>query len=788
MLKNYIKIAWRSLLKNKGFSFLNIAGLAIGMAAAMLIALWIQNELSYDRFHTNVKNIYLAYNRATFEGEIHCWNTTPTPLGPALKQEYAEVKSSVRVAWSDTYQVDFKGKKLQAKGFNADPEFLTMFSFPLISGNVDVALRDPNSIVITEDFAKNLFGKANAIGKVLKLDNKHNLIITGVLRNLPSNTRFQCDFILPWAFLKTMYGTADGSWGNNSYRTYIQLQPDASINKLNQKIKDITIRHSNHDEDNEVFLYPFSEVYLHSVFKNGVPEGGRIEVVKLFAVIAGFILLIACINFMNLSTARSERRAKEVGVRKAVGALKSSLISQFLIESVIIAFIAGIIAVVLAQVFLPAFNSIVEWQLAIPYGQPVFWLYLLVFIIFTGVLAGCYPALYLSSFEPIEVLKGTFRSVSAVITPRKLLVIVQFTFAVVMIVSTIIIRRQIQYAQDRNSGYDKGNLISVYFSGDIKENQKLIKEDLLNSGAATAVTVTSQGLTEASSNSWGLTWQGKDPQAKISFDQIATNGDFVQTMKLKLLQGRDIDLEVFPTDSTACLLSQSAAKVMNFKNPIGQIINKDDVNWHVVGVFKDFIWGSPYESTTPMFVMGPKNNWSNGINFRLNAQKSVSASLKQAEAIFKKYNPAFPFNPRFVDQDYLTKFESQQRTGKLAGTFALLTIVISCLGLFGLAAYVAASRTKEIGVRKVLGASVGSIAGLISKDFLKLVFMAILIATPIAWYTMNAWLQSYTYRIVIEWWVFLLAGISAILIALITVGFQSVKAAMANPVHSLRSE
>jgi len=788
MFKNYIKIAWRSLLKNKGFSFLNIAGLAIGMAAAMLIALWIQNELGYDRFHNDIKSIYTAYNRATFEGEINCWNTTPTPLGPALKQDYAEVKSSVRVAWPDTYQVDFNGKKLQAKGFIADPGFLTMFSFPLISGNSNVALKDPNSIVVTEDLAKNMFGDVSAIGKVLKLDNKHNITITGVLKKLPSNTRFQCDFILPWAFLKTFYGTEDSNWGNNSYKTYVQLQPNVSITQFNKKIKDITIRHSNHNEDNEVFLYPFSEVYLHSVFKNGVPEGGRIEVVNLFAVIAGFILLIACINFMNLSTARSERRAKEVGVRKAVGALKSSLISQFLIESVIIAFIAGAIAIILAQVFLPAFNSIVEWRLTIPYEQPVFWLCLLMFILFTGVLAGCYPALYLSSFKPIEVLKGTFRAVSAVVTPRKLLVIVQFTFAVVMIVSTIIIRRQIEYAQDRDSGYDKGNLVSVNFSGDTKTHQKLIKEELLNSGAATAVTVTSQGLTEASSNSWGLTWKGKDPQTKISFDQIATNGDFAQTMKLKLLQGRDIDLEMFPTDSTACLLSQSAVKVMNFKNPIGQIINKDDVNWHVVGVFKDFIWGSPYEPTTPMFVMGPKNNWSNGINFRLNTRQPISTSLKQAEAIFKKYNPAFPFNPQFVDQDYLVKFKNQQRTAKLAGTFALLTIIISCLGLFGLAAYVAGSRTKEIGVRKVLGASVGSIATLISKDFLKLVVMAILIATPIAWYAMNTWLQSYTYRISIEWWVFLLAGASAIFIALLTVGFQSVKAALANPVKSLRSE
>jgi len=537
-----------------------------------------------------------------------------------------------------------------------------------------------------------------------------------------------------------------------------------------------------------VFLYPFTEVYLHNVFKNGVVTGGRIEVVQMFSVIACFILLIACINFMNLSTARSEKRAKEVGIRKAVGALKNSLITQFLLESVIISFMSGIIALLLAIVFLPLFNTLIQWPLVIPYANPAFWLCLVLFVLLTGIIAGCYPALYLSSFKPVEVLKGTFRSVSALITPRKLLVILQFTFAVVMIISTIIIRRQIQYAQDRNSGYEKGSLVSAQFIGDIDKNQKLIQDELLSSGAATAVTITGQGLAQASSNSWGLEWQGKAPDTKIVFDQIATSGTFIKTMKLKLLQGRDIDLALFPTDSTACLLNESAAKAMKFKNPIGQIIDKDDVKWHVVGVFKDFIWGSPYEPIEPMFVMGPQNKWSNYINWRLNDKQPVSLSLKKAEEVFKKYNPAFPFNPSFVDQEYMIKFQEQQRTAKLAGTFAILTIIISCLGLFGLAAYMAGNRTKEIGVRKVLGASVSSIAALISKDFLKLVFVSIIIATPIAWYAMFTWLQNYTYRIEVEWWVFVMAGIAAIVIALFTVSFQSVKAAIANPIKSLRSE
>jgi putative ABC transport system permease protein len=788
MFKNYIKIAWRSLLKNKGFSFINIAGLAIGMAAAMLIALWIQNEVSFDRFHSKIANLYVAYNRATFEGEIDCWPTTPNPLGPALKQEFPEVRASVRTSYVDGHQIDYNGKKIQADGFNADSGFFKMFSFPLLSGNPNIALNDVYSIVITENFAEKMFGTSNVLGKVIKFDNKFNLTISGVLKKLPSNTRFQCDFIAPWAFMKILYGRDDPNWGNNSYKTFIELQPNASLQQVNQKIKDITIRHSNNQEDHEVFLYPFNNFYLRNVFKDGVPAGGRIDVVKLFAVIAAFILLIACINFTNLSTARSEKRAKEVGVRKAVGALKNSLIGQFLLESVIIAFIAGVLAVILAQLSLGYFNSLVKWELVMPYADFKFWISILGFIFLTGILAGCYPALYLSSFKPIEVLKGTFRSANVLITPRKVLVIVQFTFAVVMIISTIIIRRQIQYAQDRDQGYDKGSLMYTLFSGDMEKKYDLIKNDLLSSGVATAVSITNQTMVNAGSNSWGLTWNGKDPNAKIIFDQMATQGDFIKTMKLKIVAGRDIDTKQFATDSTACLINESAVKVMKFKNPIGQLVDKDFVKWHVVGVFKDFIWGSPFERMNPMLVMGPKSDWNNVIHYRLNPNQPVSASLKKAEAIFKKYNPAFPFTPTFVDQEYQTKFKEQQRTSKLAGSFAILTIIISCLGLFGLAAYMAGNRTKEIGVRKVLGASVANIATLISKDFLKLVTMSIIFATPIAWYAMNTWLQNYTYRIAVEWWVFVMAGTSAILIALITVSFQSIKAAVANPVKSLRSE
>ncbi len=788
MFKNYITVAFRSLKNNLGFTFINIAGLAIGMAATVLIALWVNNEIGYDRFHKNVNQIYVAYNRSLFEGEIRTWRSTPSPLGPALKQEFPEVKYAVRVDYNEKHLADYQGKKLQADGYNADPDFLKMFSFPLLSGNINTCLAGNDHLIVTETFARKMFGTADAVGKVMKLDNKFDFVIGGVLKDMPANTRFTADFIAPWAFLKRQYGQERMYWGNNSIRTYVQLMPNTDLANFNRKISDITIRHSNHEEDNRVFMYPLKDYYLQGVFKNGKLEGGRIEIVRLFTVVACFILLIACINFMNLSTARGDKRAKEVGVRKAIGAVKQALVAQFLIESVIIAAIAGVLGLLLAQLSLPYFNNLIQTQLAIPYTNTVFIAAVISFILLTGLLAGCYPALYLSSFKAVSVLKGAHRKVSALITPRKVLVVTQFTFAVVMIVSTIIIRRQIQYAQDRDNGYEQASLLYVPFSGDIDKNKQLIKSELLSSRAASAVSITSSDMITGNSNSWGVEWQGKPVGSKITFDRMATLGDFGKTMKLKFVSGRDIDPQSYPTDSTACLINESAARIMNFKNPIGQLVDYEEVKWHIVGVFKDFVWQSPFESMSPMFVTGPKSEWSNCINIRLNPAQSLSVSLQKAETIFKKYNPAFPFTPSFVDQEYQRKFTEQQRTGKLAGTFAILTILISCLGLFGLAAYMAASRTKEIGVRKVLGASVANVTALISKEFLKPILLSVVLATPIAWITMYHWLQNYSYRTGIEWWVFAAGGLTAIMIALLTVSYQSVKAAIANPVKSLRSE
>jgi putative ABC transport system permease protein len=490
-----------------------------------------------------------------------------------------------------------------------------------------------------------------------------------------------------------------------------------------------------------------------------------------------------------MSTARSEKRAKEVGIRKVVGARKKSLIGQFIGESVFIAFIAGVFALFIVLLCLPAFNVLTQKQLVIEYANLYFWLSFLGFILFTGIVAGSYPAFFLSSFKPVSVLKGTFKKAHALVTARKILVVVQFTFAIILIVCTIIIRKQVEYARERETGYNKNNLLYVFLSGDIQKNYELIKNELIGNGIVLSVTKTSAPLTESWS-SGGVTWTGKNPNDRTGFDLYNSDGNLVKTAGLQLLQGRDMDLNHYPTDSAAIILNESAVKAMGFKNPLGQIIDHGSwgFDWHVIGVVKDFILQSPYDPVKPMVIRGPKADWFNLIHFKLNNAHSTARNLADMEKIFKKYNPNYPFEYHFIDEQYAKKFSDEQTTGILTAFFAGLTIFISCLGLFGLAAYMAENRIKEIGVRKVLGASVTNITALLSKDFIRLVIISIFVASPIAFWAMNKWLAGYNYHIQISWWIFAVAGLMAILITAFTVSFQAVRAAVANPVKSLRNE
>jgi len=785
MIKNYIKIAWRNLLKSKGFTFINIVGLAVGMASAAIILFWIQDELNFDRFYDKQDRLYLAYNRSKVEKEIWAWNTTPKPLAPTFRTSYPEIEDAVRTN-NAKYLFTVGDKHLNVEGYHTDPGFLNMFSFPVINGNRKTALSGSSGIVITQKLALKLFGNDDPMGKVIKIDSNASFTVTALLKDIPSNTRFgKFEYLLPWSYLKTIKQD-DNYWGNNSVKTYVLVKPGVTEKAINAKVRDVTRKHSD-TKDNDVFLYPANRWHLYAKFENGVNTGGLISTVRIFAVIAAFILLIACINFMNLSTARSEKRAKEVGIRKVAGAPRELLIAQFIGESIFISFIAGVLAIIIVQLCLGSFNELTMKDLHIPYSSVSFWLITLGFILFTGIIAGSYPAFFLSSFKPVSVLKGTYKSANALISPRKVLVVTQFTFAIVLIICTIIIRMQIKHASDRETGYKKNNLVYTLMSGDIDKHYVSVRNEMISSGAVTSVTKTSSPITQQWSDGWGYNWRGKAPEAKIDFDVYNVDGDFVKTMGIQIIAGREINTKTFPTDSSAMMVNESAAKAMGFKNPVGETIESDGKKMKIVGMFKDFILGSPYEPARPMLVQGPAA-WFAVIHYRFNNAHTTADNLKTIEQIFKKYNPDYPFEYNFVDEDYASKFRSEQRIGTLASLFAGLTIFISCLGLFGLATYMAQNRIKEIGVRKVLGASVTRITALLSRDFLVLVAIAFIIATPVAWYVMSEWLSSYEYRITIGIEIFIVAGFITIAIALATVSFQAIKAAIANPVKSLRSE
>jgi putative ABC transport system permease protein len=786
MLKNFFKVAFRNLLKNKGFTFINITGLAIGMGSAMLLLLYIYDEVSFDRFHEKKDRIYEAWNHAEFSGEMHSWNTTPKILARTMEHDFPEVEVAVRVNWPSNYLFTVGEKRIMVQGNMVDSAFLDMFSFPLLKGNPHTALADIHSLVITEKLSRKLFGGDDPMGKLVKIDNKETFRVTALVRDPPGNTRFQFEYLIPWSYLRHI-NQDDSSWGNNSTRTYVLLKPNASLASVQQKLKTLKGRYEKEETKWEMFLYPVDRWRLYSRFTGGAEDGGRIEFVKLSAIIASFILLIACINFMNLNTARSEKRAKEVGIRKVVGARKAGLISQFLGESILMSFIAALVAIGLVELSLSTFNQVTDKQLYIHFGSMDLWLLILGFIFVTGILAGSYPAFFLSSFQPVKVLKGGFKKVNALVTPRKVLVVLQFTFAIILIICTIIVQQQINYAQDRETGYDKNNLIYHFLTGDIEKNYVLIKNDLISSGAASSVTKTSAPLTQAWSDSWGFEWEGKDPNDKTDFDRYSADEDFLKTTGLQLVRGRDLDLKKFNTDSTAMILNLSAVKIMKFKEPIGQIIKDNDIQWHVIGVVNDFILRSPYEPTHPMIIEGGKGYFQT-MHLKLSNDMPTAKSLKIAEGIFKKYNPEYPFEYHFVDEDYAKKFTDEKRTAVLAVFFSGLTIFISCLGLFGLATYMAETRIKEIGVRKVLGASVTGITFLISKDFLRLVLIAFLVAVPVAFLSMHTWLKNYSYRVAIHWWVFALAGAVSFFIALGTISYQAIRAAIANPAKSLRAE
>jgi putative ABC transport system permease protein len=790
MIKNFFLVAYRNLKRNRIFSVINILGLAIGMASAILIGLWIQDEMGFDRFHAKEDRLFQVYRQDDLNGNSVTMDNTPRILAYTLKADFPEVEDVVR--WQNTnFLLSVGDRHFNVQGNFTDSGFLNMFSFPLIEGNTNTALNGPTDMIITESLAKKLFGNEPASGKQIRLDSVDLFTVKAVLKDLPDNTQFRFEFLLPWSYLKKI-GWDNSFWENNSVRTFYTLRPGVSGKSFDTKIRNLIIDHTKQSQTPStdiLFGHPASKWHLYSKFENGKPTGGQIAIVQLFSLIAAFILLIACINFMNLSTARSEKRAREVGIRKVVGAGRSYLIWQFLAESLMFSLIAGILAILIVELSLPSFNLLVNKKLFIDFRNMNFWISVIGFVFLTGMLAGSYPAFYLSSFKPIKVLKGILKTSREAAIPRQFLVVLQFSFAIILIISTIVVLQQIRYAQNRDSGYKRDHIVYNFMQGDVINNYPLIRNELIRNGVATEITRTSQPMTRHWSDSWGFQWTGSNANdQKTDFNFFASDEKFVETMGLTLTAGRDINVSSYPTDSNAMLLNEAAVKSMRLKNPVGTEVRMNDSKWHVVGVIKDFILESPYSPIAPMIIVGPSSLSFYVLNMKFNPGRPVSENLKKAESIFKKYNPSYPFEYYFLDEDYANKFENEKRTGKLAALFAGLTVFISCLGLFGLSSFTAENRIKEIGIRKVLGASVINITQLLSWDFIKLIVLSFLIAAPFAWWAMNGWLQSYSYRVRVSWWIFAVTFLLSVSIALITISFQAVKAALMNPAKSLRSE
>ena len=802
MIRNYFKIALRTLVKNKVYSFINITGLAAGMAVAMLIGLWIYDELSYNKSFPNYDRIVQVMHQ-TFNGDIGTQRANPYPLGSELVNKYGSAgkglfKYVVMSSWTNNHVLSYGEERITKPGNFFEPQAPDMLSLTMLKGT-RAGLTNINSIMVSESVAKALFADADPIDKLIKIDNKFDVKVTGVYKDLPYNSDFnELLFIAPWALYLNDSSWPEkltNPWRANAFQTFAQLADNIGVqprelDRINAAIKDVKLNRVNPTEARykpEVFVHPMRQWHLYSEWKNGVNTGGRIQFVWLFGIIGVFVLLLACINFMNLSTARSEKRAKEVGIRKAIGSVRGQLIAQFFSESLLVVAFAFIVALVLVQLSLPVFNEVSDKKLTILWSNPMFWGLGVSFSLLTGLIAGSYPAFYLSAFQPIKVLKGTFKMGRFAAIPRQVLVVVQFTVSVTLIIGTIIVFRQIQHAKDRPIGYSRDGLLTVPMTTpDMTSHYNTLRSDLLRTGAVADMSQSSNPPTYVAAVNNGYEWKGKDPATEGNFATVSVSHDFGKTLGWQFKEGRDFSRS-FSTDSSGMVLNEAAVKFMGLKQPIGEVVTCDGKPYRVVGVIKDMVMESPYQPVfRTVFLMDYSD--ASVFNVKLNPALSASEAISRIEPIFKKYSPAAPFDYKFVDEDYARKFGEEERVGKLARFFAILAIFISCLGIFGLASFVAEQRTKEIGVRKVLGATVFNLWGLLSKDFVLLVVIAFAIATPVAYYSLNNWLQKYEYRTEISWWIFAVSGAGALLITLLTVSYQGIKAALMNPVKSLRSE
>ena len=786
MLKNYLKIAWRNLLKNKTFSFINILGLALGMACSLLIILWVQDEVRMDRFHEHDQRLFSVMENQHYSGVINTFAATPGLLAENIVKDIPEIELASQVLWEEEPVLMVGNNFDNEKGRYVQGDFMNMFSFELAQGDANTALKRPDGIIISKKLADKYFKGADPMGKTIRVDNKDDVIVTGVLKPVPEASSMKFEFLMSYdRWLKSNAWAKE--WGNNGPRCVVLLAKNANLEKVNAKIRGY-IKTKNKGSNVDLFLINYGESYLYSNWEAGKQNGGRIEYVRMFTVVAIFILVIACINFMNLATARSVKRAKEVGLRKVVGAHRTSLVGQFMGESVLITFLSLLFALAMVIALLPAFNTLTEKRLYIDFLDPVIWLWLVGLTLITGIVAGSYPALFMSSLNPVTILKGALKFKPSATYFRQGLVVFQFGLSILLILAMIVIYRQISYIQNKNLGFARENLL--YIPGietGMSENFTSFKQALENEPGIKSVSHSQASPLEVGSSTMGVSWPGKDTTQQLLFSVNPAGYDLIKTMGVKLLDGRDFSPS-FGTDTSNYLINEAAAKKIGYKDPVGKELTMWDKKGKIIGLMKNFHIGSLHVPIEPLILslQPAKSAW--GVALIRTEAGQTETAIKNIEKLYKRYNPGVPFKYHFADEEFGRQYKAENVVSKLANYFAFLAIFISCLGLFGLAAFTAEQRTKEIGVRKVLGASVTNLVGMLSADFVKLVGIAAVIAFPLAWYFMKSWLEKYAYRIDIEWWFFVVAGIAALIIALVTVSFQAIKAALMNPVKSLKSD
>jgi ABC-type antimicrobial peptide transport system permease subunit len=793
MFKNYFKTAWRNLKRNRGYSIINIGGLAMGMAAAMLIGLWIYDEMSFNRQFENGGRIAQVLQNQTFNGDIETSWSQAMQLEPELRDQYSDYFEYV-VTTPGTYDqlLTFGDKKITKSGSYMGPDITEMLSLKMLEGTRN-ALKSPNSVLLAESTARALFGEENPMDKSVEINNNLMVTVKGVYQDLPLNSTFgDLTFIAPWALEVERRNLKERTdWRHSWFYTYVQVSENADIQQVSALIEDVKFTNMDAELANKsnpkLFLLPMIDWYLSGDFENGTNTGGRIEYLWLFGIIAFFVLLLACINFMNLVTARSEKRAKEIGIRKTLGSLRSQLAGQFMGESMLVAVLAFILSLIIVVIILPSFNELAEKQIDISWSNLWFWLVCIGYTIFTGLLAGTYPSLYLSAFQPAKTLKGSFRSGRFEGISRRFLVVVQFTASISLIIGTLFIYRQVQFVKDRPIGYNRDHLVRIPVkTNEIVNKFQPLRTDLLNTGMVDEIAGTSTPLTATTNTYSNYDWEGKDPGLGNEFIGLQVTHNFGKIIDWEVLDGRDFSKE-YKTDKTGFILNEAALEYMGLQNPIGKVMTRAGNNYEIIGVVKDLVTQSPYDPVKATIFMLDEN-WFNHLYIKLDPSYGVQEALNQIESIFSKYDTLNPFDYEFVDQAYALKFQNSERIGKLASFFAILAIFISCLGLFGLVSFVAEKRIKELGIRKILGASMANLLRMLSKEFLILVLISYLTAALLAYYFINRWLQQYEYRTELSWLPFAITGGVVLVLTVLTVSYQTIRAARANPIESLRME